>query len=334
VERRCGGSCAERGQTLVLIVVFMMSLLGMAAMAIDVGSWYQTKRHLQADVDAAALAAAASIPLGPSSATTVATAEFNKNKISSSETAAITTPTVDSIQVVATYPAPTFFAHLFGKNTATIKATATATIQAAGSVRHHVSPYVVTRATYNNGHGTTLFSCDASGNCGTVDLPTASNTTGGSCSGSVYTGITGNIKSDLADQLDIGNVNIGGCLSPKTGDTQPSGNTINNLPGSFSQDLQNLGNGNYQVSPQSWDDSQGLPPRLIYVPIVESFANGTNANVIITGLAWFYMTSATGSGQGLRINGQYISVSGAPPGSTVAWNPNATGQITSVALTG
>jgi hypothetical protein len=42
-----------------------------------------------------------------------------------------------------------------------------------------------------NGQGTTLFNCDASGNCGTVDLPTAANTTGGSCNGAVYTGITG-----------------------------------------------------------------------------------------------------------------------------------------------
>ena len=34
-------------------------------------------------------------------------------------------------------------------------------------------------------------------------------------------------------------------------------------------------------SAQSWDDTQGLPPRLIYVPIVQSFSTGTNANMTV-----------------------------------------------------
>jgi Flp pilus assembly protein TadG len=62
----------QRGQSLVVITLFMMSLLGMAAMAIDVGSWYQTKRSLQADADSAALAGVASLPAGWSYAQTAA----------------------------------------------------------------------------------------------------------------------------------------------------------------------------------------------------------------------------------------------------------------------
>ena len=42
----------EQGQTIVLIVVFMFVLLGMCAMAIDVGIWYQDKRSVQATADA------------------------------------------------------------------------------------------------------------------------------------------------------------------------------------------------------------------------------------------------------------------------------------------
>ena len=323
---------SERGQSLVVMVIFMMSLLGMAALAIDAGSWYQDKRHLQNDADAAALAGAAAFTT--SSATNTATANFNKNKLTG-ETASITTPAYDTIQVTTSYNASAFFAKLFGTSTVTVTASATAKIQGIGSAQHHVSPYVVTVASYNSGLGTTLFNCDASGNCGTVDLPTSDNTTGGSCSGNVYTGISQNVLAAITDQEDVGEVDIGGCLSPKTGNAQPSGNAVNQLAGTMAQDLQSFGNGQYQVNHQSWDDAQGLPPRLIYVPIVQNFGNGTNANVTVLQFAWFYITGASGNGNGLKINGQYVSMS-LPGGSakSVAWQPSNAGQVTFVSLTG
>jgi Flp pilus assembly protein TadG len=324
-------SLSEHGQSLVLITVFMMSLLGMAALAIDAGSWYQDRRHIQNDADAAALAGAANIPAGTGS--TSASAQFDKNKMSG-ETASITTPAADTITVTASYTASSFFAKLFGQSSAAISATATAKIQASGAVKHHISPYVVTEASYNNGQGTTLFNCDANGNCGTADLPTAANTTGGSCSGPVYTGTSSNIQAAILGQNDIGEVDIGGCLSPKTGSAQPSANAVNQLLGSLSQDLRSLGNNQYEVIPTSWDDPQGLPPRLIFVPIVPAFGSGTNATMTVSGFAWFYITGATGNGQGLKINGQYISLTAAPIGGTpVAWVPGKIGQVTSVALT-
>jgi hypothetical protein len=193
---------------------------------------------------------------------------------------------------------------------------------------------VVTVATYNNGLGTTLFSCDASGNCGTVDLPTAANTTGGSCSGPVYAGISQNVAGAITDTLDIGEVDVGGCLSPKTGNAQPSANAVNALSGSMAQDLTSLGNGQYSVVHQSWDDAQGLPPRLIFVPVVQDFAQGTNATMTVLAFAWFYITGTTGNGNGLRINGQYVSMSVPASSKTVAWQSGKVGQITSVSLTG
>ena len=48
----------QSGQALVLTVVMLVSLLGMAALVLDVGSWYRAKRNLQATADAAALAGA------------------------------------------------------------------------------------------------------------------------------------------------------------------------------------------------------------------------------------------------------------------------------------
>ncbi len=52
----------ERGQALVLVCVFLVVLLGMAALALDVGNAYLAKRRMQASVDAAALAGAQDLP--------------------------------------------------------------------------------------------------------------------------------------------------------------------------------------------------------------------------------------------------------------------------------
>jgi Flp pilus assembly protein TadG len=327
-------SLSERGQSLVLITVFMMSLLGMAAMAIDAGSWYQDRRHLQDDADAAALAGAAYIPSGTASAS--ATTNFNKNKLSG-ETATVTLPAADTVTVTASYPAASYFAKLFGITSATITATATAKIQAAGTVAHHISPYAVLRSIYNNGSGTQMFTCSGSGvtsNCGTVDLPTAANATGGSCSGAVYTGTSANVSSALSDTIDIGPLVLGGCLSPKPGASQGSATAADSLSGSFAQDMTSLGNGAYEVVHQSWDDAQGLPPRLIYVPIVDAFSQGTTGPWTITGFAWFYMNGSTGSGSNRTIAGQFVTIAGPPTGgATVSWVAGQTGQVTSVSLT-
>src|SRR2546423_754463 len=53
---------SEQGQTVVMSLVFMTVLLGMAALVVDVGSWFLDRRQLQSAVDAAALAAGQELP--------------------------------------------------------------------------------------------------------------------------------------------------------------------------------------------------------------------------------------------------------------------------------
>ena len=36
----------QRGQAMVLTVLFMSAMLGMAALVLDVGSWFRAKREL------------------------------------------------------------------------------------------------------------------------------------------------------------------------------------------------------------------------------------------------------------------------------------------------
>ena len=167
-------------------------------------------------------------------------------------------------------------------------------------------------------------------------LPATDNTTGGSCSGNVNKGTPSNIGPELGDTLPSGTLVVGGCLSVKSGASQPSGNIVNTIsPGNnqMNQDLQNLGNGQYQVIPQSWDDSNGLPPRLMYIPIVQTLPGGNGSTTIVS-FAWFYMTSATGGGSGLTINGQWVSLQLPPTADTTQYLPGVVGQVLTSELVG
>ena len=59
--RRMRGGGAV-GQTLPLVVIFMMSLLLAAGLTIDIGNAYRVKQSLQASADAASAAGAGNLP--------------------------------------------------------------------------------------------------------------------------------------------------------------------------------------------------------------------------------------------------------------------------------
>src|SRR5437667_202274 len=69
----------NRGQSAVLSVLFLAGLLGMAALVVDVGSWFRANRQTQAAADASALAGAQALPTDPSNAQSSALTWANKN---------------------------------------------------------------------------------------------------------------------------------------------------------------------------------------------------------------------------------------------------------------
>ncbi|MGH3033278.1 MAG: pilus assembly protein TadG-related protein [Gaiellaceae bacterium] len=118
----------QRGQTLVLSIVFMTVLLGMAAAVLDVGSWYRADRAAQAAADAAALAGAQALPYDTGRASGLAYEYSGKN---GSGIDGVSFPAGklvpnDTIKVEFSRPAPGFFARLFGLDSVTVRATATA----------------------------------------------------------------------------------------------------------------------------------------------------------------------------------------------------------------
>src|SRR5260221_14094100 len=62
VTRRSGRVRCENGQALVVAVLFLVVVIGGAAVAIDVGAWYREQRQAQSAADAAALAGAQALP--------------------------------------------------------------------------------------------------------------------------------------------------------------------------------------------------------------------------------------------------------------------------------
>src|SRR5690242_21312316 len=70
---------SDRGQATILMLVFLVVLLGMAALVLDIGSWYRADRATQSTADAAALAGAQALPDSTATATSLASGYASKN---------------------------------------------------------------------------------------------------------------------------------------------------------------------------------------------------------------------------------------------------------------
>jgi hypothetical protein len=152
------GRRSERGQTILLVAISMVSLLAMAALAIDVVTLYVARTEVQRAADAAALAGAKAIAdsgvttlpsgdgnlgnaitLAQSMATSAITAVLSataplNNPVAGNSPALVGLPAFNFVPnnnptvtvVVQQTNLPTFFARIFGQTAATTSASATA----------------------------------------------------------------------------------------------------------------------------------------------------------------------------------------------------------------
>ena len=120
-------SRSDRGQATVLTLVFLVVLLGMAALVLDIGSWYRADRATQSTADAAALAGAQALPSSPTNANTLSLQYVTKNGGGSpSVTFSTKYLTNDTVKVNVTKPAQGVFTKLFGVRTVTVGSHASA----------------------------------------------------------------------------------------------------------------------------------------------------------------------------------------------------------------
>lgn len=130
-RRLQGGARDERGAVFVFVAVMMVAILGMAALVVDVGSWYSARRQAQSAADAAALAAVDDLPSSQSTATTDAQTYVAKNI--SGATASISFPSSSQIKVTVSTTLPSVFGGLLGVKSVNVSASATASKAAASA---------------------------------------------------------------------------------------------------------------------------------------------------------------------------------------------------------
>jgi hypothetical protein len=134
---------SEHGQAIVINLVFLTLLLGMAALVLDVGSWYRAQRATQSAADAAALAAAHELPYDTGSAEALANEYSGKND-GGIQSVSFSGRLVanDTVTVTFARPAPGFFAKVFGIDSVTVGAKASARASGISQARW-VAPIVV-----------------------------------------------------------------------------------------------------------------------------------------------------------------------------------------------
>lgn len=125
----------EEGQSLVLLAFALLVVIGATAMSVDVGRAYWAKTQVQAAVDAAALAGAASLP-DTTTAGTQADAywDLNNNFLESQGSNVTLTKNFDTagsreITVTGSADIDTWFARVLGINSWHVSATASAEFQ-------------------------------------------------------------------------------------------------------------------------------------------------------------------------------------------------------------
>jgi Flp pilus assembly protein TadG len=281
---------SERGQTVVLITVFMFVLLGMCALAIDVGIWYQDKRAVQSTADAAALAGASQLPVSWGVAQSTAVQQFDKNKKTGDAAVVVNTSNLtskDSVTVTVTRTSPSFFAKLLGKNNATIQASAQATVESVTTLApsFDVMPWGVPKQDYVFSQEYSLYTNSPNNaNNGALSLPYQNGINCPPTSGS------SDYRDEIAGVLNPCAIAVGEILDEKTGNnTGPTAQGLNTRITTwktFNQIVQPTGNDTYKVI-------DGSTRQLVLVPVVTNLSGGStwphNApyQVKVVGFAWF-----------------------------------------------
>jgi Flp pilus assembly protein TadG len=323
----------ESGQTLPLLVLFMVSLIGVCGLVVDIGGWYLQKQQVQAAADAGALAGASQLPAGWSYAQPVSQSEYGKNgKSGDDDTVTNTTDLApnDSVTVEASRVTPGYFTRIFGFSGITLRAGAQATIESVVGYAStgNVMPWGIMRGSYNVGSSYSMkIANDGSSQSGALDIPYESGCSGSSGSNDYRHLING---TTLACPLSVGQI-LGLQSGSIPGPTQQG---ITDRIGVFkpASQIVTIGpNGTATVI-------DGSSPQLVLIPIIENQDGSTNwtggsMNVRVVGFAWFVITGVTGNGQKVTVTGEFVGIETADPNATLGAYTGLPGGATSVELT-
>lgn len=275
----------QRGQSFVITVLMIASLLGLTALVLDVGSWFRAHRQLQATADAAALAGAQELPQSPGNASSLA------NDYAARNTSGLQGVTVnlsqtyvanDTIKVHVAKPAEGFFSKVFGINSVDEGASATARVAGMKSALY-VAPIVV------NQQHPMLNSC------------------GGPCFGSGY-----------QTTIPVGQTGAPGAfglvnLDPQSGGTSGASTLAKWIENGFDKYLDI---GGYASDPGVKFNSDGIQDAMktrigteMLFPVYDTLTGtGANAQYHIIGWVGFFITGVDKQGNNGNVSGYFTRV--------------------------
>jgi Flp pilus assembly protein TadG len=279
----------EDGQVLILVATGMVALVGMAALVVDVGSWFRQQRATQSIVDAAALAGAQALPTDPASAITIAKDYGAKNGVAGELTDAnisitSTYSTNDTITVTDSKPASFFFGGIFNALGFNISRTASAMV-GAPSEAQYVAPIGVN-----------------------ILHPDLTGTPGCPCFGPNYTTTLPLDKTGAPGAFDMINLNYGqttGTVGESTMASWIQNGYQKYLPlGGYFSDPGAKYNGNYiQAALNARVGTELLFP--VYDTLIGS---GSNASYHIIAWVGFYLESGSMNGSTGSLTGYFTHV--------------------------
>jgi Flp pilus assembly protein TadG len=276
----------ERGQAIVLTVLSLVVIMGMAALVLDVGAWFHTKRQLQATSDAAALAGAQALPGDPSGAKAMAMDYANQNGGNVLGADIVVTSTYgpnDTISVKGQKTETGVFSKVLGINTANIDASAKARVDQPVRARW-VAPITVNQA-HPLIRGTS--NCPCFGQMTTLPLGKAS----------------GGARQDAPGAFNMVNLDgTRGGISPAT----LADWMLRGYDGY-------LGLGDYYSDPGAKFNSSQMQSALaqrknsvLLFPVYDTLTgNGANAHYHVIGWIGFYMTDYDARGSGGTLTGYF-----------------------------
>ena len=276
---------SDRGQATVLTLVFMVVLLGMAALVLDIGSWYRADRAAQSTADAAALAGAQALPYNPANAGTLAVQYGDKNgggvKGSDVSVTSGLGPN-DTITVHLTRPATGVFSKLFGVNSVTVGAHATARASLMQQAQY-IAPIGV-NLKHPKLKGTVTCPCFGTGNPTTLPLG----------------------KTGAPGAFDLLNVDGShGGTGPQTlGDWILKGYSGYLPIGAYLSDP----GAKWNSSPVQDALQQRLGTNLLFPVYDQLVGSGANATYHVVGWVGFHLTGFTASGSSGSITGYFTEV--------------------------
>lgn len=268
----------KRGSVAVVSALVLTALMGFAALVTDAGILYFNRMELSNMADAAVMAGAQDLP---DTSLALQTSRLYAQRNGNSEDQVYFTISGSNriISANATRKVPTFFAKLFNIYSAEVHANAAAAVQPI-SVYTGVVPLGVVKQDFVFGTTYTLKvggGDGMTGNYGALAL--------GGKGGSNY-------RDNLLHGYD-GQIHAGDWLYTETG----------NMAGPTKDGI------NYRVAQDpyaTYDTVRSDSPRVIVLPVLDSFDVNGRGEVLVVGFATFFLEGATGSGTQCSVQGKFL----------------------------